>query len=101
MRYTKVRYYFDGDQFSHASVVHSDGTKLKIKKGSKYIVEPFNPNKQKNRGRIVIVMGVDEQQGLARVRYDDNGRPGKVPFDELKKIGKETKVKKKEAFPPS
>jgi hypothetical protein len=60
-----------------------------IETGKEYIVQPLNPRKLKNRGRHCLVLDfvpVSEAHPndiVAKVRYIDNNRIGKVNLSDL------------------
>lgn len=74
--------------------VASGGVKLprqvEVKTGEEYIIQPHNPRKLKNRGRHCLVLDFvpvndTDPDGyiVAKVRYLDNNRIGKVELADL------------------
>lgn len=53
--------------------------------GSRYRVEPLNPAKLKHRGRAGVVESLAGEPFLneATIRFDDNGRCGRVDVSDL------------------
>lgn len=55
---------------------------FRVTVGQRYIVDPLNPRRRKNRGRTCVVVGF-ENDDMAIVRFDDNGRSGREDPGEL------------------
>lgn len=81
-------------EFKHKSVLTIIGNngelirKIDLIPGNKYIVNPLNPNKLKNRDRKVILMKIenDNRYLYGKVKYLDTSRPGKVDISDLDTI---------------
>lgn len=79
---------------------HKDKTVLKVMKndeiirsvefkvGNQYVVNPLNKQKKKNKGRYVMLKGIESDKGVvsAKVKYLDTNRNGKVDLDDLDNI---------------
>lgn len=58
--------------------------KVEVIRGNKYICEPLNPLRKKNRGRICKVVDHDDWSPVdAYVIWEDTGRMGKVDLSDL------------------
>lgn len=59
--------------------------KVDLIEGNKYIVNPINKNKYKHRGRKIILQGIerDTYGAVAKVKFLDTKRVGKVEIDDL------------------
>jgi hypothetical protein len=56
--------------------------------GKEYVVNPDNKQKLKNRGRKVLLNAIESKDGvvMAKVKYLDTSRPGRVELDDLDNI---------------
>jgi predicted RNA-binding protein len=81
-------------EFKHKSVLTITGDNRKLIRkidlipGNKYIVNPLNPNKLKNRDRKVILVKIenDKREIYGKVKYLDTSRPGKIEISDLNTI---------------
>ncbi|PEZ76222.1 hypothetical protein [Bacillus sp. AFS017274] len=79
-------------EIKHKSVLSITGGNGKIIRkidliiGNKYIVNPLNPNKLKNRDRKVILVSIENDKIYVKVNYLDTSRPGKVEISDLDTI---------------
>lgn len=79
-------------EIKHKSVLTINGDNGKIIRkidliiGNKYIVNPLNPNKLKNRDRKVILVSIENDKLYGKVKYLDTSRPGKVEISDLDSI---------------
>ncbi|MFS0766016.1 hypothetical protein [Peribacillus phoenicis] len=81
-------------EFKHKSILTITGNngelirKIDLIPGNKYIINPLNPNKLKNRDRNVILVKIEnEKRGIyGKVKYLDTSRPGKVEISDLDSI---------------
>ena len=76
-------------KYGKVIVYHSGSRETPIYIGAKYVCEPLNPLKLKNRGRqgTLIEFCQDEDIGLAQweanIKWDDTKRVGKVDILDL------------------
>ena len=73
--------------------------KVNIYKDHEYIITPLNPRKLKNRGRHVIMLekvlytpGQENADYVARIKYTDNNRLGRVDFGDLEPVNEDDYV---------
>lgn len=68
----------------HARVTTAHGV-IQVTTGHRYVIEPPNPRKTRNRGRQCEVVGIKSGTNghYVDIRYLDNGRRGRAEFEEL------------------
>lgn len=56
---------------------------VKLIPGATYRIEPMNPLKKKDRGRIGALIAIVDLGGAGRFRFADNNRVGTIKLDDL------------------
>lgn len=54
-----------------------------IRVGSRYLINPLNPQKKKNKGRVCELIAFDEFYQVAHVKFVDTKRSAKVDPSDL------------------
>ncbi|WP_319549329.1 hypothetical protein [Desulfogranum marinum] len=65
--------------------VERGGVEVNVVVGEKYKIEPINPRKKKNRGRICKILNLPSEfmSTEALAKFEDTKRTGKVDIREL------------------
>ena len=75
------------EQITSVKVISGAGAReCLLEVGKAYVIQPLNPRKKKHRNRECEIVGfVTDSSGhtLAKVRFRDNGRIGKVDLSDL------------------
>ena len=53
--------------------------------GSRYVIQPLNPQKKKHRGRVCVLEGLEPEflPDMGLIRFEDTNRAGKVELADL------------------
>jgi len=77
---------------SSAAVVRTDASSVRrivVRVGEEYVIEPVGPGRSRNRGRMCVVLGIEDREGedapaiYAKIRFLDTNRMGRAEFAEL------------------